>query len=98
MAIKFRLVFLIAALVSFGLCLLAFLNVFGLLYWGIGNAFVLGIPWGIAFLLAWLVLEVLDTWARLKSSPLQCPHCEHSLRGPKCPECGERIDSPSDAD
>jgi len=97
MVMKYRIVFLIAALVSLCLCILVFLGVLNP-HWGIEYAVPLGNHWGIAFLLTWAFLEGLHTWCRVKAKALQCPHCDHSLRGLKCPECGERLDSTSDAE
>ncbi len=93
---RYRIIYLIVALVLLCLCLLVLLDVLKP-FWGIDHALSLGIPWGIAFLLVWVILECLHTWARVKSSVMQCPHCDHSLRGLKCPECGERLDKASDA-
>ncbi len=92
MVLRFRIAFLIAAVALLGHSILMFLDILRP-FWGIEVAFALEIPWGIALLLVWVVLEGLHTWVRVKSSALQCPHCDHSLRGLKCPECGERLDS-----
>lgn len=97
MILRFRIVFLIAALVLLCLSLLALLNVLEL-HWGVESALAMGVPSGIAFLGTWVILEALHTWSTVRSPVLRCPHCDHSLRGLKCPECGERIDSAGHAE
>jgi len=87
---KFRIAFLVGGLVALIFSALLYANVIQSI-WGVSTVGPFGTIWGIVFLEIWVILEALHYWVQTHRTDPRCYKCDHSLRGLKCPECGQEL-------